>query len=283
MKRKALGRGLGALIPEAPAAPAPRAGEQVLKVPVEEIIPNDFQPREQIDPASLEELTASIKENGIFQPVLLTREGEGYRLIAGERRWRAARAAGLTHVPAIVRKLTDVRRLEAALIENLQREDLSPLEIARGYRLLMDKFDLTQQQVAARMGKKRSTVANFLRLLSLPPEIQEALDQGTIEVGHAKVFSGVKPEAAQKALFRKALARRLTVRELEALSREESPSPTPKPAPRPDPNVAAAETALKRTLGTPVRIIRKGRGGHLRIFFNTRAELDRLYKQLTQE
>ncbi len=284
-KRPALGKGLSALIPDAPEA---RAG--VLEVDVDRLTPNPYQPRLQIDDARLEDLTRSIKANGIIQPILVRRADNGYHIIAGERRWRAAQRAGLLRVPVVVRDVAaadDEKVLEIALIENIQREDLNAIEEATAYRRLADEFHLTQDAIAAAVGKDRSTVANMLRLLKLPDEVQHEVSAGRLSMGHARALLALEGENAQRQLGRDIIARGLSVRETESLVKKalETPRSTDQRAPAPpqqtDVHTRQAEDALKLLLGTSVRIARRGTKGRIEIDFNSEDELIRIYDTLT--
>ena len=281
-KRAALGKGLSALIPDAP--PEPRTG--VLEVDIDLLRPNTYQPRLTIDEAGLEELARSIKSNGVIQPIVVHRVGTGYEIIAGERRWRAAQRAGLLRVPVIVRDVAtaDSRQLlEMALVENVQREDLNPIEEGHAYRRLAEEFDLTQDAIAATVGKDRSTVANMLRLLRLPDEIQHEVAAGRLSGGHARALLSIPDEAAQRRIGREIVARGLSVRETESLARklaEPPPAAGPADEAAPDVHTRAAEEKLKLRLGTRVRILRKGTRGRIEIEFTSEAELIRLFDML---
>jgi ParB family transcriptional regulator, chromosome partitioning protein len=291
-KRPALGKGLSALIPDAPAAPS---GGGALDVEIDRLLPNDYQPRMQVDDARLNDLAASIKANGIIQPILVRRTGDSYSIIAGERRWRAARLAGLTRVPVIVKEIAGApaphRLLELALIENIQREDLNPIDEAKAYRRLADEFKLTQETMAAAVGKDRATVANMLRLLKLPFEIQNDLAAGALSMGHARALLALPSETVQLRAAREVKTRGLSVRETEALVKaalegREIGAPTPRPphAPTPpDVHTRAAEEKLRIELGTRVRIMRKGKGGRIEIAFTSEDELIRLFERLTEK
>jgi ParB family chromosome partitioning protein len=276
MKRKALGKGLSALLPDPDeAAPAESASE----APVEALDPNPHQPRTRISPEALAELTASIRESGIVQPILVRRLGDRFQIIAGERRWRAAQQAGLARVPVVVRDVPDDRLLELALVENIQREELTPLEEAQAYQRLLDDLHLTQEQVARKVGKERSTVANTLRLLRLPPELRGLLAEGRLDAGHARALLALDRPDDQRALGREAARKGLSVREVErrvALLR----APRPTREKRRDANTRAAEERLRAALGTRVEIRRAGKGGALRIAFVSEAELNRLFELL---
>ncbi len=276
-RKQALGRGLKALIPETPKA---RAG--LAKVPVEAIVPNPGQPRTRFDETALQELAASIRAHGILQPLLVSEAGEGrYVLIAGERRLRAARLAGLREVPVVVReRLGREEEIELALVENLQRRDLSPLEEARAYEQLRTELGLTQAEIAARVGVDRSTVANALRLLKLPPEVRSMVEDGRLTAGHARAILAL-PEADRVRWAEEAARSGMSVRELErraAAARE--PATRQRKAPPPDPNVRAAEDRLALRLGVPVRIESRRRGGRIVISCPTAEALERVYEML---
>ena len=282
-KRPALGKGLNALIP----APEPaRSGP--IDMDVDQLTPNEFQPRAFVDDARLEELAQSIKSNGIIQPIVVRRIGDRYQIIAGERRWRAARIAGLLRVPIVVREIEAGQErslLELALIENIQREDLNPIEAALAYRRLADEFQLKQEDIAAAVGKDRASVANYLRLLKLPEEIQNELTAGRLSMGHARALLSLPNEADQRRMGREVIARSLSVRETESLVKKiaEGGSVAPAPAaPKPaDVHTRAAEDRLKVLLGTRVRIVRQGSRGRIEIDFTSEDELIRIYEQLT--
>lgn len=272
-----LGRGLAALIPQRP----PLAGGSV-EIPLDRIRENPRQPRVRMDPDALATLTASIREHGIIQPVLVTETLDGYQLVAGERRVRAARLAGLERIPAVVRQLADREQLELALVENLQREDLGPLEAAGAYRQLIDEFEFTQEQLAERVGRARSTVANTLRLLELHPTVQAAVAAGTISEGHGRAIGGLPPEL-QERVVSSIVERELSVRQTEELVRRlREPRTAPaRPASRTgDPDLERVEEDLRRALGTKVRLARSRRGGRIVIEYYSDEELARLYERL---
>lgn len=290
-KHSGLGKGLDALIPGGSVPQPPTAGESsasgVQNVPVESIVPNPRQPRAHFDPDSIEELAVSIREHGIIQPLLVSRTetGNGYILIAGERRWQAAQRAGLREVPVIVRQTTDQERLELALIENIQRADLNPLEEANAYRQLNEEFRLSHEEIAARVGKSRVSITNTLRLLKLPPIVQQALVEGNLSEGHARALLGLNSPQAQEAAFRQIRERGLTVRQTEELVNKlkgEKPAPAPKPVPPPD--VKALQERLEASLGTRVvlKTNRKG-GGVLALHYFSSEELDALLARLLDE
>jgi len=277
MKRKALGKGLSALLPD----PDPNAGgEAALALPLDSLEPNPFQPRARIEPRRLEELAASLRESGLVQPILARRlEGGRYQIIAGERRWRAAQLAGLARVPVVLRDAPDDRLLELALVENIQREELAPLEEAQAFQRLQSELGLSQEDVARKVGRDRSTVANTLRLLRLPREVKGLLDEGGIDAGHARALLPLERADQQVALAQEAARRGLSVREVErraTLLR----APARRSPSRRDPNTRAAEERLRGALGARVEISRRGRGGALRIAFADEAELNRLYELL---
>jgi ParB family chromosome partitioning protein len=282
-KRPALGKGLSALIPD---APEPRVGP--LEVDVDRLMPNALQPRAHLDDARLEELARSIKANGVIQPIIVRKTGDRFQIIAGERRWRAAQKAGLLRVPVVVRDVVPGQErslLEMALVENIQRENLNPIDEALAYRRLSDEFHLTQEDIATAVGKDRASVANFLRLLKLPDEIRADVAAGTLSMGHARALLALVNEADQRRLARDVIARHLSVRETESLAKKiaEGAKPSVEPAPRPvDVHTRAAEDRLRLGLGTRVRIIRQGTRGRIEIDFTSEEELIRIFEQLTQ-
>ncbi len=273
LRRPALGRGLAALIPQAAALPGGVGG--VLQIPIERVQPERGQPRKRFNGGALEELAASIRERGVLQPILVRRHGSDFRIIAGERRWRAAQKAGLQQVPAIVRELGDQESFEVALIENLQREDLDPLEEAEAFRQLCEGHGLTQEEAAARVGKDRSTVANAMRLLKLPSEVREALAKGDLEMGHARALLGVREESRLVKLSRLAIERKLSVREVERLARQERAQ---KPAAAEDisATVRREEDVLTRALGARVKIHARQGKGTIEVSFGSHEEFARL-------
>ena len=279
-KRPALGRGLSALIPDAPAAPA--AAERALDLDIDLLRPNRAQPRTIIDETRIDELARSIKSQGVIQPIIVRKVGRDYEIIAGERRWRASQRAGLLKVPVVVRDVPDEKLLAVALIENIQREDLNPIEEAQAYRRLADEYQLTQEQIADAVGKDRSSVANFMRLLKLPREVRENIGAGALSMGHARALLGLPGEAEQLRLSREIVARNLSVRETESLVKKAAAPAAPREEPRADVHTRAAEEKLRFALGTRVRIARRGKGGRIEIDFQSEEELHRLYEQLTQ-
>lgn len=284
MKQRGLGKGLRALIAE---ADVPEEGTlNICDVAVEAIDPNPFQPRRSFSEEAITELKNSILQQGLLQPVVLRRAGDRYQIVLGERRWRAAKLAGLTAVPALVREVgSDEEMLELALLENLQREDLNPIEVATAIRQLQSRCGMTQEQVADKLGVSRAHVANTLRLLKLPPQIQAALSEGKISAGHARALLAVEDPARQKELFNKFLSSdNLTVRTAEALTRKPGKTPGESGDGKLDPRlkleVARLEDRLQRKLGTRVKIKSRGRGGQLIIQYYTLDDLDRLMEIL---
>ena len=279
-KRPALGRGLSALIPDAPPSPA---AAQPMDVDTDLLRPNPYQPRTSIDDAGIDDLARSIRANGLIQPIVVRRIEGGYEIVAGERRWRASQRVGLMKVPIVVRNIPDERMLAAALIENLQREDLNPMEEAHAYRRLADEFHLTQEQIADAVGKDRSSVANLVRLLKLPHELRENVASGALAMGHARALLGLPDEAAQLRVGRDVVAKQLSVRETEVLVKKATAPPTPAEEPKKDVHTRAAEDKLRFSLGTRVRIVRKRKGGKIEIDFGSEEELQRIYEQITEK
>ena len=282
-KRLALGKGLSALIPDAPE----RRIEPV-EVDIDLLAPNELQPRGQMDHAALDNLAQSIASSGIIQPIVVRKVGDRFQIIAGERRWRAAKIAGLQRVPVAVREVAPGNErslLEMALIENIQRENLNPIEEALAYRRLMDQFEMTQEAVASAVGKDRATVANVVRLLRLPDEIRAEVASGTLSMGHARALLGLSNEADQRRTARDVIARSLSVRETESLVKklaDEGAPPEPVAAKAVDVHTRAAEERLRLLLGTRVRIVRHGPRGRIEIDFGSEDELIRLFEQLTE-
>lgn len=292
--RKALGKGLSALLPPRPAptlrepqpelvaAAQPDGGP--LSIPVNQIVPNPLQPRAVFDQAHLQELADSIRVNGIIQPLIVRRKASGYELIAGERRLRAARLAGLATVPAVVQDLTDDRLLEVALIENIQREDLNPIETAEAFERLAQQLQLSHEEIARRTGKERSTITNTLRLLRLPPEVQILLAERRLSMGHARALLGLPTADDQIQLANRAVAQGHSVRQVErTVSHLTSQKTTAEPKPQ-DPNVKAAALALQEALGTRVRIVESNeQRGRVEIEYYSQEDLDRIYSLIVRE
>ena len=280
-RAQGLGRGLAALIPQRSETRA-----TATDIPIASIRPNPDQPRRRFSDAEMATLTASVREHGVLQPVLVTETLDGYQLIAGERRVRAAVAAGLDRIPAVIRHLDDRERLELALIENLQREDLDPIESAHGFRRLIDDFGLTHESIAERVGRARSTVANTLRLLDLAPVVQAAIADGSITEGHGRALGGLSTEH-QEHVLGAVIEQELSVRQTEELVRrlrEPKASPNgeqPAEARAGDPDLERIEEDLRRSLGTKVSLARSRRGGRIVIEYYSDEELGRLYDRLT--
>jgi ParB family chromosome partitioning protein len=272
-----LGRGLGALIPQtSPAGAAP------VEIPISRIRGNPYQPRQRVEQHALEQLAASIAIHGVLQPVLVTEVLDGYQLVAGERRVRAAQIAGLDHVPAVVRQMAQRDQLVIAIVENVQRADLNAMEEARAYRQLADEFALTQDEIAARIGKARSTVTNTLRLLELDPAVQDSLSEGQISEGHARSLVGSAP-AAQRQLVEAIVAGDLSVRQTEEMVRRlrARSTSTTKPSPDTDGEMARLEEDLRQALGTKVVLARSRKGGRIVIEYYSDEEFSRLFDRLT--
>jgi ParB family chromosome partitioning protein len=281
-KRPALGRGLSALIPDSPAPAAPPAADRSLEIDTDLLRPNKFQPRVGMDDDRIEELSRSIRSNGIIQPIVVRKVEQGYEIVAGERRWRAAQRAGLLKVPVVVRDIPEDRLLAVALIENIQREDLNPIDEAVAYRRLSDEFHLTQEQIADAVGKDRSSIANYVRLLRLPQEVRANVASNALSMGHARALLALPDEQAQLRLARDIISRSLSVRETEALVKKAGEPALEKPEQKVDVHTRVAEDKLRLALGTRTRIVRKGRGGRIEIDFTSEDELQRLYELLTE-
>lgn len=282
MNRKALGRGLGALLSSDRTIDL---GSEPSEVDLDSIVPGPMQPRTHFDEASLQSLADSIRSHGVVQPLLVRRRDGGYELIAGERRWRAAKLAGLSRVPVVVKEVPDESLLEIALIENIQRENLNPIEEAQAYKKLIEDIGLTQESLASRVGRDRSYITNYLRLLRLPDDLQQLVKEGRLSTGHARTILALTHPDLQRRMARRIIDERLSVRATEQMVHrmtDEKPARSTQ-APRAiDPNVRAAETKLRRALGTQVRIhmSEEGRGRVEISFFNSQ-DLDRIYNLLT--
>ncbi len=281
-RRGGLGKGLDALIP---GGESRLPSDGIAMLPVEAIRPNPRQPRSHFSAEALEELAASIREHGVIQPLVVTQdaEGKGYILIAGERRLQAAKLAGLARVPAVVREASEQQLLELALIENVQRADLNPLETAEAYRQLHEEFGLSHDEIARRVGKSRVAVSNTLRLLKLAPRVREALLEGRISEGHARALLGLASPQAQTAALQTVIGRGLTVRQTEELVRRlNGERPTPSRASRrpPRPELQALESRLEAVLGTKVRLKHSRKGGAVTIYYYSDEELEALLRRL---
>ena len=287
MNRKALGRGLSALLGEETIKPQ---DESFLEIDLDLIKPNAQQPRTRFTENNLEELTQSIKANGVVQPILVRKKGTTYEIVAGERRWRASQRAGLQKIPAIIKDVSDEKLLELALIENIQRQELNAIEEARAYRKLIDTLGLTQEMVAGRVGKDRTFIANYLRLLKLPDDLQNLVSDEKLSVGHARALLSVDNADTQRRVARNVMEMALSVRETEkAVKRIASGGSEigDKRQVKPvlDANLKSAETKLRRKLGTQVKILPDGRGtgGKIEIEYYSETDLDRLYQMLIAE
>jgi ParB family transcriptional regulator, chromosome partitioning protein len=288
--RRALGKGLSALLPrKAPPAPAPSAPPQpaahVTELPIAEIQPNPLQPRRIFAPDRLEGLAQSVRANGIIQPLVVRQTANSYQLVAGERRWRAAKLAGLETVPVVVQGVPDDRLLEITLIENIQREDLNPIEVAQAFDRLVRELHLSHEELGRRTGKDRTTITNLLRLLRLPPAVQQLVADHRLSMGHARAILGLPDLQLQTEVAEKAAAESLSVRQVERLVHKMTEPRDPKiPEPPNDPNVKAAVSEMENVLGTRVRIVEKGPArGRIEIEYYSLEELDRLYSLLVGE
>ena len=279
MNRKALGRGLGALLSSDTTVDL---GTDQTEVDLDSIVPGPMQPRTHFDEGSLEGLADSIRAHGIVQPLLVRRQGDRYELIAGERRWRAARLAGLSKAPVVVKEVPDQDLLEIALIENIQRENLNPIEEAQAYKRLIENVGLTQEALAARVGRDRSYITNYLRLLKLPDDLQQLVVEGRLSTGHARTILGLAHPDLQRKIARQVIDGALSVRATEHLVRKAVEGAPAKTASVVDPNIRAAETKLRRALGTQVRIVQlRGEGpGKIEVSFFSNQDLDRIYNLL---
>jgi ParB family chromosome partitioning protein len=281
--KKVLGRGLGALIPQRqePAPAEVSATQGLAEIPISQIQPNPFQPRKTFNEASIDELARSVREHGIVQPLVVTRAGDKYKLIAGERRFRAAQKAGLTTVPVLIKEMmAEGDALQIALIENIQREDLNPIEEAMAYHQLHDDFQLTQEEISKRVGKERSTVANFLRLLKLPDPVKKLLASGQLSMGHARALLAIESPKKQEQLADRVVRKNLNVRQTEMLASESSPKTAEKKEKEKDVFTRDAEDKLQRTLRTKVEIDRRRRGGVIHIRYGSEDELIRVVDEL---
>ena len=279
-KRNALGKGLSALIPDGHGLDEKE--EQFFLCPVAAIEPNPNQPRQGFPPLELEEMAVSVREKGILTPLLVNKTGNGYQLIAGERRWRAAQMAGLERVPVVVKDVTPSESLELALIENIQRKDLNPIEEAMACQKLMEDTASTQEMLSRRLGKDRSTIANLLRLLKLPKAIQQDVIDSRLSMGHARLLAGIAEKEQQRLLRDAIVKKELSVRQAEALARKLKKAPKPKKVlSKDDPYIRSLSENLKRSLGTKVEIKKEGKRGQILVYFYSDDELDRLVEFLT--
>lgn len=284
-KKRGLGRGLGALIPTDGEPLTSEKRDGIKKVAVADIQPNPHQPRTVMDDVKLKELAASIREHGLIQPLIVTQEDDQYILIAGERRWRASQLADLKEVPVVVKEATPQEMLELAIIENVQRADLNPLEEAYAYRQLMDEFELTQEEVAKRMGKGRSTVANLVRLINLPPNIQQAVVDEEISGAHARALLPLLTPEMQTAAMNQIIKLHLSVRQTERLVQNQLAKQKPPPKQRPSlpPELADLELQFRERLGTKVQIEELGHGGRVVIHYYSNEDLQSVYDAILGE
>jgi len=280
MQKQALGKGLGALIPDLSSLDEKeRKSLGILEIELDKLVPNEYQPRKVFNDEKLKELAASIKVQGVIQPIIVHRIGTNFGLIAGERRWRAARLAGLKTIPALVREASKRELIEQALIENIQREDLNPLEAAEAFKQLQDEYKLTQEDLAKRVGKERSTITNFLRLLGLPKEIKHHLASGSLNMGHAKAILSLERLRDQLAAANQIVKKALSVREAEALAaRLKKPAKEKKAKPATE--YKAVEERLRKTLGTKVSIAPSAKGGKIVIEYYSSEELERILEKI---
>ena len=274
MKRRALGKGLGALLPESSGLVS------LLMLEIDQIKPNPLQPRVAFAPDKLAELAASIRQSGVIQPIVVRPAAAGYEIIAGERRWRAAQKAGLKKLPCIVQDVSDQEMLELALVENVQRDDLSPIEEAQAYQLMVDKFGLSHAAIADRVARSRSAITNTLRLLQLPASIQEMVISEELTMGHARALLPL-PQPDQLRLARQAVDRGLSVREVERRAKRILAPPAERQQKRPDPNVTRAEQRLEDVWKTRVQIRQRGERGTIAFHFHSAEELQRLFEELS--
>lgn len=283
--RNALGRGLSALIPTAPAAGTSVASSKPVEpaqrtLPIERIVPNKGQPRKTFDKAPLEELAESIRQQGVLQPIIVRSQGTEYEIVAGERRWRASQIAGLKQVPVVIKDLSEEDVMKVALIENIQREDLDPIEEAQAYSGLMRSYGLTQESVAAAVGKNRATVANCLRLLKLPEPVLELLADGSITAGHARAIMTLGDERHMHKLAKDVVERKLSVRGAETLARKRKQASKPAKQNEQSHAERAVEERLMRKLSTKVRLVQRKGKGRIEIFFHSLDQLDDILGQI---
>lgn len=277
MTKKALGKGLAVFLPDDYGI---LKDERYAEVDIEEIVPNPMQPRMKFDPDSIEELARSMKESGVIQPILVVPEGQAYKIIVGERRWRAAQKAGLKKIPVLIRQIPRERQLEISLVENLHREDLNPLEVAHVYRRLIKELNYTQEEIADRVGKDRTSVTNYLRLLHLPEIVQTYLSENKISMGHARALLALGEAEMQVSLAREIVHRNMTVREVERMisGRNERKSGTRKP--ESDADLRAVEEELIKSLGTKVSIVGNRKKGTIKISYFSLDDLNRIYAKI---
>ncbi len=288
-RRQALGRGLNALLTSTKPAvtPAPSetsAEDRIRRISIDRIDPNPDQPRQVFRDDAIEELAQSIRVDGLIQPIVVSPNGDRFQLIVGERRWRAARLAGIKDIPCIVQEFEKDRALEIALVENIQREDLNPIEVALALNRMVHEFDLSHEDLATRTGKDRTTITNLLRLLKLPRDIQQLVAERRISMGHARALLSIDDPAAQLALAEKAAAHGMSVRQVERLVRDQQRPQEEKQEKPVDPNVEAAIEEMERALGTRVRLVQRGRNsGRIEIEYHSQDDIDRIYSRIVKE
>jgi ParB family chromosome partitioning protein len=277
MKKRALGKGLKAFLPEDYGI---LKDEKFIDVDVEDLRPNPLQPRKDFDPQSLAELANSIKETGVLQPLIVVPEGNLYRIVVGERRWRAAQKIGMTKVPAIVRHLSEKDQIEASLVENLQRKDLNPIEIAHAYQKLIEELHYTQEEVAERVGKDRTSVANSLRLLKLPAMVQKMVAEGKISMGHARALITLDKPDQQIFISHLIVEKNLSVRDIENMMAEKRHPVLPKPQKEMDPDLLALQDEMVKILGTKVSISGNDEKGVIKLFYFSLEDLNRIFEKI---
>jgi len=277
MKKKALGKGLKAFIPEEYGI---LKEEKYAELDIDQLKPNPLQPRLKFSQNSIEELSRSIKESGVLQPIIVSPEGDGYRIIVGERRWRAAQRIGLKKIPVLIRTMSNEKQLEASLIENLHREDLNPLEIALAYQKLIQELGLTQEEIAQKVGKDRSSVTNYLRLLRLPQEIQDCLGEGKISMGHARALLSLEDPQTQVSLCQQLIEENLSVRDVEKMIQRLKRKPSAKKSREADPDLLALQEELLKVLGTKVSIRGTQDKGVIKVYYFSMEDLDRIYEKI---
>lgn len=280
MKKKALGKGLQAFMPEEYGI---LKDERYAEIEIEKLKPNPLQPRLKFSQESIDELAHSIEESGVLQPLIVVPEGDHYLIIVGERRWRAAQKTGLKKIPAVIRSMPKIQQLETSLVENLQREDLNPLEIALAYQKLMQELNYTQQEIAEKVGKDRASVANYLRLLKLPKEIQDNLAENKISMGHARALIALEDPQLQISLARQTIQNKLSVRDVERLIHSLKRTSSGQKSAIPDPDLMALQEEFTRLLGTKISISGNQSRGVIRIHYFSMDDLNRIYEKIKGE
>jgi ParB family chromosome partitioning protein len=277
MKKQALGKGLKAFFP---ADYGILKDEKFVDLDVEDLRPNPLQPRQDFDSKAISELARSIKEAGILQPLVVVPEGNHYKIVVGERRWRAAQEIGLTKIPAIIRQLSEEEQIEASLVENLQRKDLNPIEVAHAYQKLIEELKYTQEAVAEKVGKDRTSVTNSIRLLKLPPEIQKMVAEEKISMGHARALITLENPDQQIFFSRLIVEKNLSVRDVEKMMTEKRRPSSPKPKPELDPDLLALQDELVKTMGTKVAISGNSEKGIIKLFYFSLEDLNRIFDKM---